>query len=238
MKIWVSQLPDDLENHKVTTKVKHNTDTEATPPRIESHDSQLRVHSHISIHIRGHFEISRLIRNGQETSRKHYESHLLTLANQVLSWKYSIFLRYQGFNSPYYTETHKQLRKLAREFCDNEIMPYCHDWDEQKEIPREVYLKMAESGLMPLCLGKPWPTEYAGPCPLGFEPDVFHELVFQDEISRCGSGGFMWGIAGGMAIGLPPVLKWGKPALKSRIVPDICKGTLLFCHLIWIAMNV
>lgn len=38
-----------------------------------------------------------------------------------------------------------------------------------------------------------------------FDPDYFHELIAYDELARCGSGGFMWGISGGMTIGYPPV---------------------------------
>ena len=34
-----------------------------------------------------------------------------------------------------------------------------------------------------------------------YTPDFFHELIMVDETSRCGSGGFMWGVAGGFAIG-------------------------------------
>ena len=31
--------------------------------------------------------------------------------------------------------------------------------------------------------------------------DYFHELVLIDELSRCGSGGVLWGLFGGLSIG-------------------------------------
>lgn len=31
---------------------------------------------------------------------------------------------YQGFKSPYYKETHHKFRKLCRDFCEKELMPY------------------------------------------------------------------------------------------------------------------
>lgn len=31
--------------------------------------------------------------------------------------------------------------------------------------------------------------------------DYFHELIMIDELSRCGSGGVLWGLFGGLSIG-------------------------------------
>jgi hypothetical protein len=41
------------------------------------------------------------------------------------------------------------------------------------------------------------------------EWDAFHELIIIDELARCGAGGILWGIQGGLAIGLPPILNFG-----------------------------
>lgn len=48
-------------------------------------------------------------------------------------------------------------------------------------------------------------------------------------MSRCGSGGVLWGLSGGLAIGLPPVLKFGSEELKERIVPDCLAGRKVIC---------
>jgi len=101
--------------------------------------------------------------------------------------------------------------------------------DEAGQIPQDIYTKMGESGSLPITVGRPWPEKFVGKCPLGFEPDYFHELVVFDELARCGSGGFMWGLAGGMVIGLPPVLKWSKEEVKQRVVPDVLKGSKVIC---------
>lgn len=137
---------------------------------------------------------------------------------------------YQAFNNPgYYNESHKKLRATCREFVEEEVMPNCHDWDEAGEIPQEVYKKIAAKGLLAIAVGRPWPKEYIGECPLGVEPDYFHELIIFDELARCGSGGFMWGLAGGMVIGLPPVLKWATPEVKKRVVPAVLKADKVIC---------
>lgn len=35
--------------------------------------------------------------------------------------------------------------------------------------------------------------------------DTFHEMILVDELSRCGAGGVVWAIMGGLGIGMPPV---------------------------------
>ena len=83
-------------------------------------------------------------------------------------------------------------------------MPYCKEWDDEKKLPDDLLRKCFEAQILPASCGGKWPTEYVGPGPAEF--DAFHELIMIDELSRCGSGGVMWGIMGGLAIGLPPVL--------------------------------
>jgi len=137
---------------------------------------------------------------------------------------------YQAFNNPgFYNETHKQLRAKVRSFVEEDIMPNVHEWDEAGRIPQEIYQKIAGLGLLPVVVGRPWPKEFAGECPLGYEPDYFHEFIMFDELARCGSGGFMWGLAGGLVIGLPPVLKWANPEVKQRVVPAVLAAEKVIC---------
>jgi len=44
-----------------------------------------------------------------------------------------------------------------------------------------------------------------------------------------GCGGVSDGLGTGYVIGLPPVLKFGKPELQKRIVPDIVSGKKRIC---------
>jgi len=137
---------------------------------------------------------------------------------------------YQAFNNPgYYNDTHKALRTTVRKLTEDEVIPNVHDWDEEGRIPQEVYQKIGELGLLPMTIGRPWPKEFIGECPLGYEPDYFHELIVYDELARCGSGGFMWGLAGGLVIGLPPVLKWATPEVKKLVVPKVLTAEKVIC---------
>ncbi len=56
---------------------------------------------------------------------------------------------YQGWHSPYYNKSHHELRAFTRAWVDKHIAPNCHDWDEQKSIPKEVMvLLLPAAGLL------------------------------------------------------------------------------------------
>lgn len=68
--------------------------------------------------------------------------------------------------------------------------------------------------------------------PGGVKPkewNEFHDLIFMDEIARCGYVGIVFGIACGNIIGLPPVVNYGTPAQKQKFIPDVLKGKTRFC---------
>lgn len=140
---------------------------------------------------------------------------------------------YQDWHSPYYNESHRRFRDAVREFVDKEISPYVDEWDDARKVPREVHEKCAKAGFLAIAAGLPWNTEYAGDYIAGGlkpeELDTFHELIFVDELSRCGAGGVVWGLFGGLGIGLPPVLHFGPKELQDRVVPPCLQGTKIIC---------
>lgn len=105
-------------------------------------------------------------------------------------------------------------------------MPYCREWDEAKEIPASLLKKAYDAQVLPALVGF-WPTEYVGPGPEGF--DYFHEYIAIDETSRCGSGGVLWGLTGGLSIGLPPVLNFGSQYLKDKCARSCLTGEKRIC---------
>ena len=44
-----------------------------------------------------------------------------------------------------------------RDFTEKEIMPFCHEWDEAKTLPKELFEKASAAGWLPVCVGA-WPT--------------------------------------------------------------------------------
>lgn len=140
---------------------------------------------------------------------------------------------YQGWSSPYYNKSHRVLRAHIRKFVDTEIVPNVHRWDEAKKLPKDFLIKCAKEGVLPMVVGPPWQGKYATyPPPLGMkaeEFDAFHELILIDELSRCASGGVLWGLSGGLAIGLPPVTKFASEELKAKVIPGCLDGTKVIC---------
>ncbi|MGH8454583.1 MAG: acyl-CoA dehydrogenase family protein, partial [Nevskiales bacterium] len=117
--------------------------------------------------------------------------------------------------SPYYTSDHEVFREQMRRFVEREISPYVNEWDEACAVPRELYVKAAEAGM----LGLGYPEEYGG-TPI---PDSFYRIVMMEELARAGSGGVVAAL-GSLGIGLPPVLAVGTPEQKQRIAPPVLSG--------------
>ncbi|RKP24039.1 putative acyl-CoA dehydrogenase [Syncephalis pseudoplumigaleata] len=139
---------------------------------------------------------------------------------------------YQGWDSLYYNDSHRRFRARMREFVEREIMPYCDEWDEAKQVPRSLFVKCAEAGIMAGICGE-LPTEFMTidnifGVPLD-EFDIFHEFILGDELCRCGSGGVLWGICGGFGIGLPPVLLFAANELRQRVAPEVLAGRKTIC---------
>lgn len=81
-------------------------------------------------------------------------------------------------------------------------------------------------------MGTHYPAEYTENRVASVAPekwDLFHEMLLTDELSRAASGGFVWNVIGGFGIGCPPVIKFGKPELKKRILPGILNGDKRIC---------
>ena len=70
-------------------------------------------------------------------------------------------LRYQGWNSTYFRESHYKLRGAVREFVERELMPFAGDWDERRvAIPGDMWERCAKVGIFAAVSGVHWPTEY------------------------------------------------------------------------------
>lgn len=115
---------------------------------------------------------------------------------------------------PCFSESHQILRTQVRKFVAREIAPHVDQWEQEKTFPRDLYRKAGDAGF----LGMGYPEEYGGtPC------DIFHEVVYTEEIIRCGSVGLASSLGCG-SIGLPPVLALGSAEQKERFIPPVLRG--------------
>lgn len=99
-------------------------------------------------------------------------------------------------------------------------------------MPDEIYKAMGTRGYLAGLMGMSYMGEYTSNSVKCVPPekwDNFHEMLLTDELSRCGSGGFVWNVIGGFGIGCPPMVKFGKPELVKRILPGILNGDKRIC---------
>lgn len=140
---------------------------------------------------------------------------------------------YQSYHTPYFNETHAALRDEVRQWVEDEIMPNVTEWDEAKKVPDSIYKAMGDRGYLAGLMGlHNFPTHLTKSTIKSVPAekwDLFHEMLLTDELSRCGSGGFVWNVIGGFGIGCPPVVKYGKKELVDRILPGILAGDKRIC---------
>ncbi|MBV7571990.1 acyl-CoA dehydrogenase family protein [Pseudomonas sp. PDM32] len=115
----------------------------------------------------------------------------------------------------YFDPSHQLVRDSVRRFVEREILPDIEQWEEAESFPRELYLKAGAAGI----LGIGYPEAYGG----SHEGDLFAKVAASEELMRCGSGGLVAGL-GSLDIGLPPILKWARPEVRDRVLPQVLSG--------------
>ena len=77
------------------------------------------------------------------------------------------------------TDDQRQIQALTRDFADAEIAPHAADWDRGHHFPRDLYGKLAELGLMGVCV----PAELGGA-----GADFLSYILVLEELSRADAG--------------------------------------------------
>lgn len=106
-----------------------------------------------------------------------------------------------AFKSPYYKDSHHQLRKAVREFVDRDVYPEAQEKElDGTYISQELVDKMAANNLLAMRLG---PGKHLYGRQLmgnvkGEEFDYFHDLIVAQELSRANARGFQDGNMAGV----------------------------------------
>jgi alkylation response protein AidB-like acyl-CoA dehydrogenase len=137
---------------------------------------------------------------------------------------------YSGIASPYYNESHHRVRDAVRKYLEEHIVPYAEQWEEDGLVPDEVRRHYARSGMAFQGVPREYSAGVSLPGGVSHEEwDVFHSVIMSYEINRIGYGGVTVGLAGGSAIGVPPVIKHGTEEQKRRWLPGLFTGDVNFC---------
>ena len=112
-----------------------------------------------------------------------------------------------------YRDDHRIFQHTARRFVDEEILPYREEWEKLGTVPRALWLKAGQHGL--LCCDLP--EAYEGP-----GGDFIHNVVLAQEMARAGGGGPAFSVHSDVAA--PYILKYGTPAQKRKWLPRAARG--------------
>ena len=113
-----------------------------------------------------------------------------------------------------FSREHQALRKLVREFAEEEVRPAARRADRTSQPSLDVIKKAAEIGL----LGVPFPREYGG---LGAGETGY--CILMEELGRADTS--VAAIIGAhIGIGAMAIYLGGNPHLREKYLPDLCAG--------------
>ncbi|MBA3348537.1 MAG: acyl-CoA dehydrogenase family protein [Actinobacteria bacterium] len=112
------------------------------------------------------------------------------------------------------TPEQREIQALAREFAAAEIEPHASQWDREHRFPVELYGKLAELGLMGVCV----PEELGGA-----GADFLSYILVLEELSRADAGVGVTVAVHTSACTLP-ILAFGTDEQRERFVPPLASG--------------
>src|SRR3990172_2465485 len=108
----------------------------------------------------------------------------------------------------------REIQQLAREVAEAEIVPHAAAWDREHRFPTELYGKLAELGLLGVCV----PEEYGGA-----GADFLSYVLALEELSRADAGAGVT-VAVHTSAATLPILAFGTDEQKERFVPPLARG--------------
>ena len=112
------------------------------------------------------------------------------------------------------TDEQREIQALALDVASAEIEPHAAAWDREHRFPTELYGKLAELGLMGVCV----PEELGGA-----GADFLSYILVLEELSRADAGVGVTVAVHTSACTLP-ILAFGTDEQRSRFVPPLARG--------------
>ena len=109
------------------------------------------------------------------------------------------------------------VRKMYREFAENEVKPLAAEIDDEERFPMETVEKMAKLGMM----GIYFPKEYGGQ-----GASYLSYVMAVEEMSKvCGTTGVI--LSAHTSLCANPIYDFGTEAQKQKYLPKLCSGEWL-----------
>ncbi len=116
-----------------------------------------------------------------------------------------------------YSREQEMVKKMLKEFAENEIAPICEEIDAEAKYPYETVAKLGELGIM----GMPFPAEYGGA-----GSDYLTYIMAVEEISKVdASHGVI--VQTHNALCCWPIFTYGTEEQKRKYLPDLLSGKKL-----------
>jgi alkylation response protein AidB-like acyl-CoA dehydrogenase len=115
------------------------------------------------------------------------------------------------------TPDQRAIQTLTRELAEAEIVPNAGEWDRAHRFPDELYPKLAELGLMGVCV----PEELGGA-----GADFLSYVLVLEELSRADAGVGVT-VAVHTSAATLPILTFGTDEQRVRFVPPLARGEVL-----------
>lgn len=115
------------------------------------------------------------------------------------------------------TEEQEMIRKMVRDFAENEVAPTAAERDEKGTFDINIFKKMGELGLT----GIPWPEEYGG-----IGADYLSYVIAVEELSRvCASTGVT--LSAHLSLASWPIYTYGTEEQKQKYLKPLAQGEML-----------
>ncbi len=114
-----------------------------------------------------------------------------------------------------FREDHEQFRTAARRFFEKEIVPHHAQWERDGIVPKEVWRKAGQEGLLNPMLPEPY----------GGGGDFGHAAVLLEEIARTGASGLGFPLHSDIVA--PYINAYGNKEQKDRWLPRMASGDLI-----------
>ncbi|MFC5510358.1 acyl-CoA dehydrogenase family protein [Massilia jejuensis] len=115
-----------------------------------------------------------------------------------------------------FREDHHMFREMARRFIENEIVPHLAEWEHAGIVPKSVWKKAGEVGL--LC--STVPEEYGGA-----GGDFGHSAVMIEELARVNATAI--GFTTHSEIVTPYIVAYGSEEQKRKWLPRMVSGEII-----------
>jgi butyryl-CoA dehydrogenase len=113
-------------------------------------------------------------------------------------------------------EEHDALRRMVREFAEQEIEPFAAQWNRDEHFPVDVVRMMGDLGLF----GIPFPEPYGG------GGDLTGLCVAIEELARVDQSMAIT-LEAGVGLGANPIWRFGTDEQRELWLPDLCAGRTL-----------